>query len=194
MRGAAIPATSLMALAVATGCGTAAAITIGTQRQHGQGTVAGALATTPFGRRAKRSATADGAQALAALTLPSGARRVTGDHSVDAVLGSSPSRFRNVSQGHVVDDMSFWQVPGNPRDLERWVIQHSPARLQGVERAGPRPLFVEFLFADQPGVTNHLLSIELAPAKSGGTAVRADGVAVWSSRRERPPASNCNCY
>ena len=60
--------------------------------------VAGAQAMTPFGRRAKARATADAAQALAAVKLPAGARRVRGDQSVKGVLGLAPMRFRNSSQ------------------------------------------------------------------------------------------------
>jgi hypothetical protein len=156
--------------------------------------VAGALAMTPFGRRAKRHATADGAHALAALKLPAGARRVRGDDSVNGLLGAKPARFGGIPQRQVVDDMSFWHVPGKPRDVEQWVAEHPPAHFYGFGRGGPRPLFVEFTFVDKPGVTDRSLDIELWAAKGGGTAVRVDGVAVWLPHHRQPSGCGNGCY
>jgi hypothetical protein len=148
----------------------------------------GAQANSPFGRRAKARATADASHALAALKLPGRARRVKGDHSVNGILGTAPMSFRNVSQHYVIDDMSFWHVSGKPRDVARWLRRHPPDHIDGIGTDGPYPFGVQFGFADQPGVNDHFLTITLARAKGGGTAVRADGTAVWYPNRRRQPS------
>ena len=83
--------------------------------------------------------------------------------------------------------MGFWRVPGKPRDVARWLRKHPPASAQGVGSGGPHPWFLQFPFPDQPGVNDHFLTITLAAAKGGGTAVRADGTAIWLPRRGRGP-------
>jgi len=146
---------------------------------------ASALAITPFGRGAKAKANVDAAKELAALQLPHGASQVHGDQSVKGVLGPPVVAC---TRKHVVYDFGFWRVTGKPSAVWAWVRNHPPPHVRWIAWAESEPVSsVDFGFADQRNVISRILKVTVAAAKGSGSAVRADGVAVWLPRGESSP-------
>ena len=140
---------------------------------------AGAQATSSFGRRAMARAKADAAAELAAAQLPRGARTVHGDQSVGALLG--PPQVL-CTKTYVVDKHAFWRVPEQPAAVWSWLKAHPPSQHTSVAadaRSGPFLGQVYVGFPVQLGVGSRFLKFRVVAAKGGGSAVRADGVAVW---------------
>jgi hypothetical protein len=130
---------------------------------------------------------ADAAREFASLVLPPRARKVRQDRSVTGVLGSIDNPA--CTKKYVVARHGFWRLPGKPPLLAAWISQHPPPGITA--SAGwsslPNPGYVypqtvAFFFAGARGVTARGLYVTVAAAKGGGTALRADGVAVWEPR------------
>jgi hypothetical protein len=158
---------------------------------------ASAQATTQFARRAKAQARADAAHELAAMPLPRGAQRVHGDQSVNGDL--RPDMTACVPK-YVVDDHAYWRVPGKPADVSAWIVAHPPAQVTWTsngelsDHGAPTMWSVDFGFRATPKVHVRGLFIAIAAAKGGGSAIRADGVAVWSPRRGDVPCAYAGSY
>lgn len=141
----------------------------------GGGGVAGAQ--KPLTSRSK--AKAEAARELAELVLPSGATRVSSDPSEGSVLGPPPIPTTN--QKYAIDDAGFWRVPGKPPAVASWLQTQSPGGADGSFGGSPYHGVSSFgwTFRYSRAVVLQALDVEVAPAAGGGSAVRADGVAVW---------------
>lgn len=154
-----------------------------------------AVGSTTAGNKAAAQAAAT--QLLGVLQLPTGASKVASDPSRSSVLGGAPGAPASPA---LIDDHSFWRVSGSPSSVLSWVQAHPPAGGQGNENGfsgnffgnAPSVSFTGFRFAPVKGVlTSRELTVEVAPAKGGGTALRADAEVVWFVKRlaaDRVPA------
>ncbi len=141
----------------------------------GGGGIAGAQ--KPLTSRSK--AKAEAARELSELMLPSGATRVSSDPSEGSVLRPPPIPTTN--QKYAIDDTGFWRVPGKPSAVASWLRSQSPSGADGSFGGSPYHGVSSFgwTFRYSRAVVLQALDVEVAPAAGGGSAVRADGVAVW---------------
>jgi hypothetical protein len=136
--------------------------------------------------RDRVEARADASRLLAAASLPPGARRVASDPSAGLTLGSfAPDEATN--SRNVADHHRYWRVTDEPQGVEAWLKAHVPSgahiQYSGSDYAG---WYVQFGFRSKPGhVVQRTLVVNVARAKGGGSAVRADGLAVWLIARPR---------
>ena len=137
----------------------------------------GSLAQKPPTSRSK--AKAEAARELAELVLPSGATRVSSDPSKGSVLG--PPSIPTTNQKYAIDDVGFWRVPGKPSDVAAYLQGQTPRGAAGSFGGSPYHGVSSFgwTFRYSRAVVLQALDVEVAPATGGGSAVRADGVAVW---------------
>jgi hypothetical protein len=118
--------------------------------------------------------------------LPDGARVVSVDESVRSVLGGPEFVGATTQQ---VDPHRFWRVPGEPATVIAWIEHHPPngSRLTVSGSSGVRGVTASwtagFSFQPEPGLPSVTLEVEIAAAKDGGTATRADAVVVWTLPR-----------
>jgi hypothetical protein len=169
----------------------------------------GALAGgVPLGSRSvsnRAAARADVVRELAELSLPAGATTVQVDPSEWRVLRRYPPGGQS-SLTNLIDAHRYWRVPGTPASVLAWIDAHAPAgsRTTGpytraTPKVGPPVEGQTFTFgAVQPltiessdTVVSRQLAVEVTEATGGGSAVRADGQAVWILARpvwERIPA------
>jgi hypothetical protein len=135
---------------------------------------------------------------LRELVLPHGAVEVG---SNPAARGVASWLNRSVAGApatpNLADYHRFWRVPGQPQAVLAWIKAHRPsaARASGTSRGGQsgRDVFWSVMFS-VPGVPGEVSEVDLGvavtAAQRGGTAVRADGAAVWLTPRavgERVP-------
>jgi hypothetical protein len=139
-------------------------------------------------KRNHAEARADAKRQLASFSVPPGSNRVSQDPSAGHTLSPCPP----VCDGGeaVVDDSRFWRVPGDPQSVASWVRSHVPAgarvRSSGPEVGYPGTYQVWFSFDAAPGrVVGRLVIVEVAPAKGGGSVLRADSQAKWIVTRPR---------
>jgi Protein of unknown function (DUF4232) len=153
----------------------------------------------------REAARADVARELGELSLPAGARSVRVDPSEWRVLRRYPPGGQS-SLTNLIDAHAYWRVPGTPASVITWIDAHAPAgsRTTGpytraTPKVGPAVEGLAFTFgAVQPltikpsdTVISRQLTVEVTEATGGGSAVRADGQAVWILARpswERIPA------
>jgi hypothetical protein len=150
----------------------------------GTGPVTAAAPRTP-----REGAVADAAAVLKAFTVPPGARR----------LQQPPDALKvpvtTLVSATLVDDVSFWQAPGQPRAVLAWEQAHLPHMFTpGDEDFGPPSWDRTFSLPRVPGVLNERdLVVEVTGAGNGQTAIRVDARVSWQPPRpasERvPPAS-----
>lgn len=122
----------------------------------------------------------DAAHELALARLPADAKRVAGDESIGAWF--TGTRLGGPGTPNLVDRHAFWHVSADPGQLYAWIMAHPPhdSVLAGCSCDGNSPFYVTYAFPSQRGsVDQRALQIGVAPAQSGGAAVRADGQAVW---------------
>lgn len=132
----------------------------------------------------KRAAQQAAPGLLAALMLPLGASAVASDPSRLHLLGRAPSA---PVTPNLVDAHGFWHVPGTPGSVLRWIEDHPPAGGErdlggqsGSSSSGVTAQWEGYSFASVAGVLSYrALLVEVAAAAGGGTALRADGQAVW---------------
>lgn len=131
---------------------------------------------------ANRAAAESAASALLARTpLPQGATEVTSDPSANHILakaGGGPATTQLVDAGR------FWRVGGDPATIFAWITAHTP---HGSQKAGTGSYSgpngsdqsVTFSFPTAAGIEQEDLQVSVAAAQGGGSAIRADGQAVW---------------
>ena len=133
-------------------------------------------------------------QRMLSLTpLPSGAVSAPADPSVHGSL-SQVYEARGPQQ---VILTQYWTVSGTPGSVSDYIYRHPPAGSHFYSSAGLGlpPLSSsgwqeERSFPDEIGrVTSELLEITTAPARDGGTAVRADAIVLWRPTWERVPVA-----
>jgi hypothetical protein len=153
----------------------------------------GAQAVAAARRDAKSEAAADSANELASIRLPRGSKQAAGDSSVDHVLGR-PSL--PCPKNQVVDRHAFWHVAGEPAAVWSWIRHHPPKHTEVTLLVGSNsaPRSVSFGFADQPAVADREQEFTVAAARAGGTAVRADGFAVWERHKGQSPCTDFGSY
>jgi hypothetical protein len=138
---------------------------------------------TPRGR-----AVAEAAAILRAFAVPPGA------HRLPKAPGALKSPISSLGSIAVVDDVSFWQAPGQPRAVLAWEQAHLPDRFKpGDADFGPPSWDRTFELAPVPGVlTARDLVVEVTGAGSGRTAIRVDAQVGWQPPRpaaERVPSA-----
>ena len=132
----------------------------------------------------KAAARAAAARILNDVRLPAGATRVSADPGVSIWLKYSVAGVPATPD--VVDYHRFWRVPGDPHAVIDWIEAHHPAGATtsstGSESRDGAPVTWSVIFAFTGivrGVSEEVLGVGVTGAKGGGTAIRADGLAVW---------------
>jgi hypothetical protein len=150
---------------------------------------------------ARRSTSIPGNQLYAQMTaqrlleevpLPEGAVATSSNESFNHELGG-PESTPVTSQ--LVQADAFWRVPGQPEQAIQLVEQHPPqgAKLMSSGTSGTAGQTTSwgatFSFIDTSGSLSTVwLSVGVAQAAGGGTALQADALVVWT--RPRPPAEH----
>jgi hypothetical protein len=129
---------------------------------------------------------------LEEVPLPEGAVAASSNESFNHELGG-PESTPVTSQ--LVQAHAFWRVPGQPKQVIQSIEQHPPQGAQLMSRgssgtAGQTTSWgATFSFADTSGrLATVWLSVGVAQAAGGGTALQADALVVWA--RPRPPAEH----
>jgi hypothetical protein len=140
---------------------------------------ASSASLTP-GQRAQ----ADAAAILAAFAMPPGAKRLSAPPaSVKAALGRP---LQTDSSPDIVDDDSFWMVPGVPAAALAWEEQHVPRRFTRTESfhgtdGGVAQSGDVFTLPPIAGVLgSRELMVEVADGGGGETAIRVDAQVTWT--------------
>ncbi len=137
---------------------------------------------------ARERAVADAAAILKAFVVPPGAQRL---QKAPDVL-KAPSTILVATT--LVDDVSFWRAPGQPRAVLAWEQARLPRRFTpGDADFGPPSWDRMFSLAPIPGVLNaRELVVEVGGAGNGLTAIRVDAQVSWQPPRpasDRVPAA-----
>lgn len=146
-----------------------------------------AASRTAASPTARERAVAEAAAILRAFVVPPGGRRPA---KVLDVLKVPSSTLVSTA---LVDDVSFWQEPGQPQAVLAWEQAHLPRRFTP-EDAGFGPPSWDRTFSPSPipGVLNARdLVVEVASAGNGQTAIRVDTQVSWQPPRpaaERVPS------
>ena len=180
----------LLAAAMTTGCATSA-MTAAVVAKTGTGVSArpaapSAPAPSPAaGQRARQQAEAAAAALLAEFVPPPGARRLGGPPDLPDGWEQHPQSI--LVSNSMVDQAAFWEAPGDPQSLLSW----EQARLTGKRFTlgdadfGP-PSWDRVFDLPAGGVlTNRELTVEVAGAGNGHTAIRLDAEVAWQP--SRPP-------
>jgi hypothetical protein len=136
------------------------------------------------------------AQLMREVPLPTGVEEVGSDESALSLLSGPEASLQRTPQ--LVAIHRFWRVPGEPQTAIAWIERHPPAgsslieRGSGGRRGSTTTWGATFSF---PAARSVLLTVWLtvlvADAKGGGTAMRADAQVEWTRPRpssERIPA------
>jgi hypothetical protein len=137
----------------------------------------------------EQRAEADAAAMLAAFVVPPGARRLPGPPTGRAsqmkdITGSSASP-------NWIDKAGFWQVKGDPQQVLGWTASHvGRSHTTSTETYLPvrgRPQTVwenDYVLPPVPGVEDwRELTVEVADAGDGQTAIRVDAQVTWLPAR-----------
>lgn len=162
------------------------------EESSAQGSSAQPAGRPTFGRQAanRRAARSTARSLLGKLSLPADARRLPTDPASANALASAP----RPGSPQLVDLHRYWLLPQRPQAVIEWVEGHRPvgSHLQGHGHGSPVLASWTFAYPAKPGqLTTAWLVVQVAAAKQGGTAIRADGEAVWVKPRpasERIPA------
>jgi hypothetical protein len=178
----------LLAAALAL-AGCAVAHSPATAAGHAAATTAHPAAATALPPRQR--AEADAAAILAAFVVPPGARKLPGAppgqaNQLTNIAGSSASP-------NWVDKAGFWEVKGDPRQVLAWTASHvgrSHTSL-GLITNLPTPRRPEtvwerdYVLPPVPAVEDtRELTVEVADAGNGQTAIRVDAQVTWLPARE----------
>jgi hypothetical protein len=139
----------------------------------------------------RQRAEADAAAILAAFVVPPGARRLPGAPSGQAnqlkhITGSSASP-------NWIDKAGFWQVKGDPQQVLAWTASHvgrshTAGGLITNLPVPDRPETVwerDYMLPPVPAVEDtRELTVEVADAGNGQTAIRVDAQVTWLPARE----------
>jgi hypothetical protein len=146
-----------------------------------------AASRTAASPTARERAVAEAAAILRAFVVPPGGRRPA--KALDVLKVPSSTLVSTA----LVDDVSFWQAPGQPQAVLAWEQAHLPRRFTP-EDAGFGPPSWDRTFSPSPipGVLNARdLVVEVASAGNGQTAIRVDTQVSWQPPRpaaERVPS------
>jgi hypothetical protein len=128
---------------------------------------------------ARERAIADAAAILRAFVVPPGAQRLQKPPEVVKVPIST------LVATTLVDDVSFWQAPGQPQAVLAWEQAHLPRRFTPEDADfGPPAWDRTFSLAPIPGVLNDRdLVVEVAAVGHEQTAIRVDAQVSWQPPR-----------
>jgi hypothetical protein len=164
---------------------------------HSSANAAGHAASTTANQAAataqspKQRAEADAAAILAAFVAPPGARKLPGAppgqaNELKTIAGSSASP-------NWIDKADFWQVKGDPQQVLAWTASHvgrshtDLGLITNLPVSG-RPETVwerDYVLPPVPAVEDSReLTVEVADAGSGQTAVRVDAQVTWLPARQ----------
>jgi hypothetical protein len=148
-----------------------------------------AASQTAAPRTPRERALADAAAILKAFAVPPGARRLP--RAPDALKAPITTLVSTA----LVDEVSFWRSPGQPRAVLAWEQAHLPGRFTpGDEDFGPPSWDRMFSLSPVPGVlTARDLVVEVTAAGNGQTAIRVDAQVSWQPPRpafERVPSAS----
>lgn len=188
-----IAGTAVLAVAA---CGTASVASGGTASVPSGGTAAASAGTSASASAAtpRQRADADAASILASFAVPSGAVRLPAAPAGASGLSHAPVIFATPD---LVDDVSWWRVPGKPQTVLAWETAHVPSRFTatGHTSVGSPPTMWSEQFT-LPPVTGVLsardLGIQAVSIGGGQTALRVDAEVTWIPVRpasERVPAA-----
>ncbi len=131
----------------------------------------------------RADATTAAARLLGLTPLPSGATASSADPENGAWLHGSTAELAFL---RVIDDHGFWRVPGDPQTVIAWIQAHPPSgstvstTSQTGQNGTPVAWSVTFAFSAPRGrIAEEVLGVGVTAAIGGGTAMRADGAAVW---------------
>ena len=136
----------------------------------------------------RERAVTDAAAILRAFVVPPGAQRL--QKAPDALKVPISTLVSTT----LVDDVSFWRVPGQPRAVLAWEQARLPHRFSpGDADFGPPSWDRAFSLSPIPGVLNARdLVVEVAGAGNGQTVIRVDAQVSWQPPRpasERVPSA-----
>jgi hypothetical protein len=136
----------------------------------------------------RERAVADAAAISKAFAVPPGARRV---HQAPDALKAPMTTLVSAT---LVDNASFWLVPGQPQAVLAWEQAHLPRRFTpGDSDFGPPSWDRTFSLSPVPGVLNARdLVVEVTSVGNGRTAIRVDAQVSWQPPRlasERVPSA-----
>jgi hypothetical protein len=156
-----------------------------THTATGPVTAASRTAASPT---ARERAVAEAAAILRAFVVPPGGQRLPEAPDVLKVPSST------LVSTTLVDDVSFWRAPGQPRAVLAWEQAHLPRRFTPQDADfGPPSWDRTFSLSPVPGVLNARdLVVEVTAAGRGQTAIRVDAQVSWQPRRpasDRVPAA-----
>ncbi len=136
-------------------------------------------ASRPASLTPRERAVTDAAAILKAFVVPPAAARLRTARDALKVPIST------VGSTSLVDDVAFWQVPGQPRAVLAWERAHLPRRFTPEDADfGPPSWDRTFSLAPIPGVLNARdLVVEVTGAGGGQTAIRVDAQVSWQPRR-----------
>ncbi len=132
----------------------------------------------------RQRAAADASSMLASFPPPPGGRRLAKPPAAVGSLLKHPAF--SVGSFGMVDDVSWWQAPGQPEPLLGWEIAHIPAQfqLEGPNGGNPGdPNSAGYNTYWLPPVTGVLvfrdMVVEAVVSGSGQTAIRVDAQVTW---------------
>jgi hypothetical protein len=134
-----------------------------------------AASRTAASPTARERAVAEAAAVLRAFVVPPGGRRPA--KALDVLKVPSSTLVSTA----LVDDVSFWQAPGQPQAVLAWEQAHLPRRFTPEDAGfGPPSWDRTFSLSPIPGVLNARdLVVEVASAGNGQTAIRVDAQVSW---------------
>ena len=134
-----------------------------------------AASRTAASPTARERAVAEAAAVLRAFVVPPGGRRPA--KALDVLKVPSSTLVSTA----LVDDVSFWQAPGQPQAVLAWEEAHLPRRFTPEDAGfGPPSWDRTFSLSPIPGVLNARdLVVEVASAGNGQTAIRVDAQVSW---------------
>lgn len=163
---------------------------------HSPATAAGHAATAAHPAAAtalspRQRAEADATAILAAFVVPPGARKLPGPPTGQAnqmknITGSSASP-------NWIDKTGFWQVKGDPRQVLAWTASHvgrshttgGPITYLPVQGLPDTVWEMDYALPPVPAVEDtRELTVEVADAGNGQTAIRVDAQVTWLPARE----------
>jgi hypothetical protein len=169
--------------ALAAGCATASTRTSVTTAAHPSPSNHTKSAT----RTPKQRAEADAAAILASFAVPPGAGKLPGAPSAEDGVLKRP--FQQPDDPDLVDDVSWWQVPGQPRQLLAWERKHLSHRFSPGASGSGQDGDVTY-WGDEftlPAITGVLdsrtLIVEAVAAGGGQTDLRVDAQVTWIPSR-----------
>ena len=182
-----LPGTLLLSALALAGC--AVAHPSATAASHAAATTAHQAAATA--QSPKQRAEADAAAILAGFVVPPGARKLPGPPPGQAnelrdITGSSASP-------DWIDKTGFWQVKGDPQQVLAWTASHvgrshTTGGLTTNLPVSGRPETVwerDYALPPVPAVEDtRELTVEVADADNGQTAIRVDAQVTWLPARQ----------